>query len=36
MLTTKCGFAYLDRQCKSLSVWNGQQDDSTLEPVYVL
>ena len=27
---------YYNRQCKSLNSWNGQQDDSTLEPVYVL
>ena len=27
---------YYNRQCKSLNSWNGQQDDSALEPVYVL
>ena len=27
---------YYNRQCKSLDSWNGQQDDSTLEPVCIL
>ena len=27
---------YYNRQYKSLDSWNGQQDDSTLEPVCIL